>query len=495
MKYDKLKRYATKAVADILPLDKETCNQLVDNALVIKQDQEVREYFLGLLGECDDSIPFIERFIELRKEADNEEAKELKKKSTKSDNSNIWVNESPKVKEKKSKGRLDNNTTSKNTSELLDNKPSNQLSTKQAKKSKKKNLDNLKDIEAALSDLEIVQAKSDKSTTIRICNCMATRHPLFEIAPNCLNCGKIICSKEGLQPCSFCGHDLLSFKDRQDIMNILNDEKHLLINKQLDLKNKKLQEQSGSFTGKQKPNKIVLKMNAGENLWKAQDLAFKKVEAQKKKQQDLEEQSRKEEDEIQQQEEEFRRYGSHKINPDLAQAEERLETLLHFQETGAERTKIIDNASDYLLPNISNSGAIWLSPLERALHLKKQQKQLRKIESTEKDRVGRGDKIVEMVIKNGKVTMVEKTRMHNDDEGDPEDPSIKELEEQLKSNKKIKENEALQNVWDYEADSKKWTKPTYVSSKNNLLDKNTKIDTGRVQFDNNKDETELVLSI
>jgi len=34
------------------------------------------------------------------------------------------------------------------------------------------------------------------------CNCMATKHSLIT---NCLNCGHIICSKEGTGPCCYCG--------------------------------------------------------------------------------------------------------------------------------------------------------------------------------------------------------------------------------------------------------------------------------------------------
>lgn len=39
---------------------------------------------------------------------------------------------------------------------------------------------------------------------------IATKHPLLTVAPNCLNCGKIICTLEGVGPCTFCGTPVLS---------------------------------------------------------------------------------------------------------------------------------------------------------------------------------------------------------------------------------------------------------------------------------------------
>ncbi|GME81097.1 unnamed protein product [Ambrosiozyma monospora] len=78
------------------------------------------------------------------------------------------------------------------TSELLDMKPSTkekQETEAQANKRKaQKKLNNLKDLEGALTELETSHdSTSDRSVT-RVCNCNATRHPLFEMFPNCLNC-------------------------------------------------------------------------------------------------------------------------------------------------------------------------------------------------------------------------------------------------------------------------------------------------------------------
>ena len=87
--------------------------------------------------------------------------------------------------------------------------------------SSKVKVDSLRDIDRALQQLEL----SQKDEKRRLCNCMATRHPLLEVAPNCLNCGKVICIKEGLGPCTFCGKPLMTAEQLSRINSILQMEK------------------------------------------------------------------------------------------------------------------------------------------------------------------------------------------------------------------------------------------------------------------------------
>lgn len=482
----KLTSYATNAIGNLIPLDTASCQEIVEYALTLPSDDAIQVHFFNLLGESEDSLRFITKFLELKHEQEQTK-KEHKIKTTAAPQkvpTNTWVNE-PAAKPKATKKRLEGNTTSKTTSELMDIKPSNQLSSQQAKKSKRKNVDNLKDIEAILNELEI--STSDPSV-MRSCNCMATKHPLFELAPNCLNCGKIICAKEGLQPCSYCGQDLLTVKDKREIINVLQEEKDLIANKVENIKNKKIQEQALLSSGK--PKKIVVTLNAGENLWDAQDRALKKAELEKKKVQEALQQAKEDKEELEQQTKELEYYQkTAQVNPDLLKAQERLETLLNFQDTGAERTRIIDNAADYELP--SSSGNIWLSPVERALQLKKQQKQLRKMAELVLARTGRANKSVEMVIKDGKVTMVEKRRQTKDEEVDPD---IEDLEHQLRNSKMKKEENMARNIWDYESDSKKWDKPVYISH-GSVSDETVSAPKPRVQFAFDADQNELLLEI
>ncbi len=84
----------------------------------------------------------------------------------------------------------------------------------------------LSDLDAAIRALEMTTNPSQTTdATLRRCNCVAARHPLLASAPNCLNCGKVICVKEGLGPCTFCGTPLLSSVEVQSMIRELRDER------------------------------------------------------------------------------------------------------------------------------------------------------------------------------------------------------------------------------------------------------------------------------
>ncbi|KAK6456582.1 putative zinc finger motif, C2HC5-type-domain-containing protein [Scheffersomyces xylosifermentans] len=463
----KLKSYSVNAIGDLLPLDRESCEEVINYAVSLRTEAEIQTYFMNLLGETTDAFTFIGNFIRMKEDEEkplrprkNPENVDITLKPQKVDK--VWggagQTSSDSQRSKNYSTSKVSSKTSTTTSQLFDNKKAPVAAPMPTSaKAKKRNLDNLKDIESVLNELEI---KAEQSDTRRYCNCMATRHPLFEIAPNCLNCGKIICSKEGLQPCSYCGSELLTAKDRVDIMNVLKQEKNELLNKQDKIRTT----ESSSPQPKVKAKKIVVTLNAGENLWKAQDRALKQAEAERKKAQQKYEDDKVKDEEIAIENLEIERS---KVNPDLLKAQERLETLLTFQDTSAERTKIIDNAADYELPSIS-SGNMWLSPVERALQLKKKQKQMRKQEDTVNSRTGRGEKSVEMVIKDGKVTMVEKHRVPKATEG--EDSEISKLEEELRSTKQSSERDMSRNIWDFESDKNKWAKPVYTGTSDSTHD-------------------------
>lgn len=498
MTYDKVRGYAVNAISTILPLENETCKEVVNYTLTLGSDQEINDHLLDLLGHTEESYRFIMRFMELKHEEDQVTKPPTKKSPSpaildKEQKKQAWSLE-PAPKQQTSKQRLSGNRESTTISQLAESKPSNKLSSHQAKKSKKKNLDNLKDIEAALNDLEVEKTESlgwEDLTLRRSCNCMATRHPLFEVAPNCLNCGKIICSKEGLQPCSYCGNELLSTREKVEIVKILQSERDLLETKNSNPNNKQVQDQESRL--KPKGKKIKVSMTAGENLWKAQDEAFRQMEEEKKRMHEIEEKELEKKKELDDQLKELEHYEREKnSNPDLIKAQERLETLLNFQETGAERTRIIDNASDFDMPHQS-SGSMWLSPVERALQLKKQQKQLRKIEEQEKVRTGRAKKVVEMVIKDGKVAMVEKHVYTQ--EVPKEENEIEELQGVLKQEKLDQDIAMSKNTWDYTKEHDKWEKPVYISQETTSQSNNFSAPlVQRVQFDQT-DSTELVAAM
>lgn len=513
MAYEKLRSYAVNAIGDILPLEKELISEMVTYTLSLPE-YEVENHLLDLLGHSEASYKVITNFNRLRKEEDDaavqkiasDEKKRMELAAAKAAaTKQALANESaskltkawtttPDTPAQKSQSRVLGNKTSMTVSELAGAKPSNRLSGQQAKKTKKKNLDNLKDIEAALNDLEVENAMeitnlADTHAVKRVCNCMATKHPLFEVAPNCLNCGKIICSKEGLQPCSSCGNELLSEKERRDIIKILKSEKDLLETKQANVQNKQVQAQPSKL----KPAKIKYAMIPGGNLWKDQEKALQKMEEEARKVREEKERQAEEEKEIEEQMQELERYERTKdVNPDLLKAQERLETLLNFQATGAERTRIIDNASDFEMPSMS-SGSMWLTPVERALQLKRQQKQLRKIELQEKARTGRTKKVVEMVIKDGKVKMVEK--IVASEENAQQEAEIEELQGIIKQDKLDLELALAKNTWDYTKEQDKWERPVYMGGGGSSHKKLPELPTvSRVQL-GSSDTDQLVASL
>ncbi|KAH7392586.1 C2HC5 finger protein [Pyrenochaeta sp. MPI-SDFR-AT-0127] len=194
----------------------------------------------------------------------------------------------------------------------------------------------LNDLESAIRALEIQTNPSlaSQDNSKRKCNCMATRHPLLEAAPNCLNCGKIICVKEGIGPCTFCNSPLLSAVEIQSMVRILRDER-----------------------GKEK-------MAANNASQKRADvsLAPRPFSTPRATTPVLSNPASDAESE----------------NEKLAKAKQHRDKLLAFQAQNAQRTQVHDEAADFETTTAGLS--MWASPQERAMQLKRQQKALREQE-------------------------------------------------------------------------------------------------------------------
>lgn len=83
------------------------------------------------------------------------------------------------------------------------------------------------DLDSAIRALELSTNPTipPPDPKLRRCSCMGSQHPLLSAAPNCLSCGKIICTKEGLAPCTFCGAALLTGSQAQDMIEALRRER------------------------------------------------------------------------------------------------------------------------------------------------------------------------------------------------------------------------------------------------------------------------------
>lgn len=213
------------------------------------------------------------------------------------------------------------------------------------------------DLDAAIRSLEVTTnpslAGSGGDDSARRCNCVATRHPLQSAAPNCLSCGKVICLKEGLGPCTFCGAPLLSPSEVQSMIQELRAER-----------------------GREK-------QAADRQAHKRADVAAKPRP--------------------------FTKPRTGEETDGLGEAEakalEHRDRLLGFQAQNARRTTVRDEAADFDVSGAMAgfSGSLWASPEDRARELKRQQKILREMEWNARPDYEKRQQVVSIDLVGGKV--------------------------------------------------------------------------------------------
>ncbi|TGO76179.1 hypothetical protein BELL_0170g00040 [Botrytis elliptica] len=215
----------------------------------------------------------------------------------------------------------------------------------------------LSDLDAAIRTLEISTNASLTSSdpAKRRCNCIATRHPLLAAAPNCLACGKVICVKEGLGPCTFCGADILGKDEIQSMIRTLREERG--VEKQrLDASSHRRAE--------------VSRTPAPFSAPKTNDMT-----------------------------------------PAEQKAKEHRDRLLGFQAQNAKRTTVRDEAADFdtsLAASVavgggSGMGGMWASPAERARELKRQQRVLAEQEWNARPEYEKRRQVVSVDLVGGKI--------------------------------------------------------------------------------------------
>ena len=206
------------------------------------------------------------------------------------------------------------------------------------------------DLDAAIRSLEIMTKPTLAADAARRrCDCAATRHPLQSTAPNCLNCGKIICLKEGLGPCTFCGAPIM---DSSDVQAILRE----------------------------------LRADRGREKMAADRAAHEKADVPRFSAS-------------------FSRdtRGNPAGGAALSAAEAQRDKLLEFQAQSAKRTTVRDEAADFDYSMASGgAGNIWASPEERARELKRQQKILREMEWNASPEYEKRTPVVSIDVSRGK---------------------------------------------------------------------------------------------
>lgn len=240
----------------------------------------------------------------------------------------------------------------------------------------------LADLDAAIRALEITTNPTlDADPKKRRCNCVATRHPLQSAAPNCLSCGKVVCMKEGLGPCTFCGTPLLSSGEVQAMVKELKGER-------------------------------------GRELMAADAKANRRAEVSKKPAPFSQ-----------------NKVGANNGSSDPTLAEAQVQAMAHrdkllgFQAQNAKRTTVRDEAADFDVGSAMSGGAggnMWSSPEERARELKRQQKLMRELEWNARPEYEKRQQVLSIDIAGGKVIRrmapVERPATPDSDEDVPSEP-------------------------------------------------------------------------
>lgn len=253
----------------------------------------------------------------------------------------------------------------------------------------------LSDLDSAIRSLEIqtnpsLASDSPADTKKRNCNCMATRHPLLEIAPNCMSCGKVICLKQGLGPCTFCGSPIISNDEISKVLRILKEERGEEKMKANNASHKKAEVASGkarAFTGRE----FLSQTSSSSKPSPLSSAAASEDEDAKDK------------------------------------AKAHRDRLLTYQANNARRTQIHDEAADYDIPTSGTS--MWASPQERAQQLKKQQRMLREMDWNARPEYEKRQMVASIDLKGGKIVRrmaeVEKPSFSADDDSEAEDSGFK----------------------------------------------------------------------
>ncbi|PHH59946.1 hypothetical protein CDD81_2345 [Ophiocordyceps australis] len=194
----------------------------------------------------------------------------------------------------------------------------------------------LADLDAAIRALEMTTNPTiGGHDARRKCNCVAARHPLQKAAPNCLSCGKVVCIKEGLGPCTFCGAVLLKPEDVQAMIRELKEER----GRERMAANAAVHRRSDVS---KTPAPFTQARSESENKDKVDESGLAEA---------------------------------------AAQARDHRDKLLNFQAQNARRTVVRDEAADFDVSGaFSGTVSMWASPEERVREMKRQQKLMREME-------------------------------------------------------------------------------------------------------------------
>ncbi|KAF8986844.1 hypothetical protein BGZ52_007362 [Haplosporangium bisporale] len=193
-------------------------------------------------------------------------------------------------------------------------------------------------LEKAIREIDLATESANAAKERKPCYCLATKHKLNVFAPNCLNCGKIICALEGPGPCTYCGKPVVSVDQQQAMVLELKREKALLAKQQNQATAKRRAKVTAVSTAGY-ANKL------GGGMSSVTGPAGGWVELDSNQVAGLTEEEELEEAK----------------KASLAYAHK--EKLLEYDRTSARRSHVIDQATDFVLPG--DRPNLWLTEEER----------------------------------------------------------------------------------------------------------------------------------
>ncbi|ORY00116.1 zf-C2HC5-domain-containing protein [Basidiobolus meristosporus CBS 931.73] len=355
MNQNTLQDWASTRIADFLGFGPEDAVPMVQYLLTFQTSDELAGHLQEMLGVSQEATAFIQEFIENRFpskggiNSTNQDTQPFKANEPtktklwkdennvyrKSDKDEVYMpGRTTKKSKKKAKEQSllisDKLGPSKASSGQVLPEASASLKEEDSKNSKKK-----KGLTTAEWEEQYNKLMKETAATRAPCDCLATKHPLLT---NCLNCGKIICAREGPGPCMFCNTPVFSQEQQIELL--------------LELKKAKKAKSKSNFRRKvpagQKSNMLYLDKVTGLSTHSRSDA--EDAEA-------------------------------------LAKAQAHKDQLLEYDRTSARRSHVIDQAADFNMP--VDPSDKWLSPQEKALALKLYQEQ-EKRKAFEEDRRKRG---------------------------------------------------------------------------------------------------------
>lgn len=369
-------------------LDDSSLLQIIETAERLRTPEEVAVHFSGLLGEDHKSVSFISEFNSRKFASQSaQNSIELGKVDRKS-------SKVPAVKKPVGNTMM--------SSELgLKSKPVVHAQPKSQPKLKK--VDALTEIDAALRALELTTSTAANTKQIT-CDCAARRHGLNQVSPNCLSCGKIICTVESYTRCSFCHAELLTRSQKDEIIAELKRERGVESNV---ANNQHQKRKATAGTGM----KVAYAGKAGANYSSMPQSTTSQM-------------------------------STEQIEQSMESATKRKEELLNHISSGYRRT-VIDQASDFT----AEASDKWSTPAQRALALRQAQAKL--LASEDRGRV------ISLTLNGGKVKMQNskrEVREHDVDAGIEREQRKIEVEkereekEQEAVNKAYTPNELMQDL-------------------------------------------------